>query len=288
MTNVLSGYPMTTETNQFTPTAALIDSQAGSAFYWFVQPCKAGGKCGPLDHAGMPSTRFPSRFNSIARHTTRYSRMTSPSRGGTTSRPTSTRSGRRTGVDARIEAGSTRSRSTTDPNFQIRLETALSTRPRTPSYATRPIPRDRSTGACRRSTAASNALTWSEARTFTKASPSVELSSPIDNAGIRRRGPARWNPWHYAASYDVEVYKNGDTIGSGRNRVLAGNSKQVAFCAHKPLPGRPKVLHLAGAAGRCQGPPRRLERAWPDPDGPVPSRRRGALPRPLSCRDSGV
>ena len=51
MTNIVDGYPVTTETNQFTPNEALIDSQAGSAFYWFVQPCKADLGCAPLAHA---------------------------------------------------------------------------------------------------------------------------------------------------------------------------------------------------------------------------------------------
>ena len=51
MTNIVDGYPVTTETNQYTPNEALIDSQAGSAFYWFVQPCKSSVGCAPLAHA---------------------------------------------------------------------------------------------------------------------------------------------------------------------------------------------------------------------------------------------
>ena len=41
LTNWIAKYP--TEQETFTPPTALFDSQAGSAFYWHVQPCKVAG-----------------------------------------------------------------------------------------------------------------------------------------------------------------------------------------------------------------------------------------------------
>ena len=76
MTNIVAGYPVTTETNKFTPNEALIDSQAGSAFYWFVQPCKSSVGCAPLAHADRPSTRSPTRWNRSCRSITRARRTT--------------------------------------------------------------------------------------------------------------------------------------------------------------------------------------------------------------------
>jgi hypothetical protein len=39
----------------------------------------------------------------------------------------------------------------------------------------------------------------------------------------------RWEPLAYAAKYQVEVYKNGDTTFSSANRVLSGTVEQAAY-----------------------------------------------------------
>ena len=43
LTNVITKY--STEQTAFMPSTALFDSQAGSAFFWHVQPCKLPGTC---------------------------------------------------------------------------------------------------------------------------------------------------------------------------------------------------------------------------------------------------
>ncbi len=48
--------------------------------------------------------------------------------------------------------------------------------------------------------------------------------------------PLRWKPLNFAASYDIEVYKNGDTNASAANRVLSANSKQTAYSFTRALP----------------------------------------------------
>jgi hypothetical protein len=81
-----------------------------------------------------------------------------------------------------------------------------------------------------------NRLASSEVRTMTKSSPTPELISPVGNAKASQTEPFRWKPLDFAASYDIEVYKNNDVLGQLSNRVLTGNSKQVAFTTSTPLP----------------------------------------------------
>ncbi len=40
----------------------------------------------------------------------------------------------------------------------------------------------------------------------------------------------------YAAGYQVEIYKDGDTTGSSANRIVSGTTKQVAYTPPSPLP----------------------------------------------------
>ena len=57
----------------------------------------------------------------------------------------------------------------------------------------------------------------------------------MNNAQTSGIAPLRWQPLAYAASYDVEVYKDADTIGQAGNLVFSGNSKQVALTPTVPL-----------------------------------------------------
>ena len=95
-----------------------------------------------------------------------------------------------------------------------------------------------------------NGLAWSEPWKIVKKSPSVSLISPAngDTSGTQ---PLRWKPLDFAASYDVEVYKNDDTNASSANLVLSANSQQSAYSMTRALPVSGKQLRLAGAPGGC-------------------------------------
>lgn len=82
---------------------------------------------------------------------------------------------------------------------------------------------------------AGNKLTWSTPAEFTRTADRPAFDSPV-NDGAGPTEPLRWFPANFAASYDVEVYKNADTTASSTNRVLNANSKQVAYSFSKPLP----------------------------------------------------
>jgi hypothetical protein len=83
--------------------------------------------------------------------------------------------------------------------------------------------------------ASSNGLAWSETRTFVKASPAPALLSPM-GAQASGLAPFEWSPTLFAGSYQLEVYKNGDTAWSPTNRIINVTSKQTAYAHTVPLP----------------------------------------------------
>ena len=242
LTNLVGKY--TTEQNALMLPTALIDSQAGSAFYWHVQPCKLPGTCrAPL--AAMNA------FNKISKPVD----LMSPAPGATVANDVMFTwqdylctnqvqvvspdvdedcVGAEQSTDPDVEAMTYRIQVDDDPNFQSLLDNAVvdqstytafgNTYPEGPLY-----------WRVQAIDGSGNALTWSEVRTFTKRSPTVTLTSPINNSTTAGSAPLRWAPLAYAASYDVEIYKNGDTIGQAANRVYSGNSKQVALPTARPL-----------------------------------------------------
>jgi hypothetical protein len=76
-----------------------------------------------------------------------------------------------------------------------------------------------------------NALTWSAIRTLTKASPAISLTSPADGATVTGVPSLQWTPQAFAATYDVDIAKNGDTNFSGTNLVTPSpsNTKMSSF-----------------------------------------------------------
>ena len=82
-------------------------------------------------------------------------------------------------------------------------------------------------------------LSWSETKTFTKSSPRVPLSSPVDGASVPGTVALRWQPQAFAAEYKVEVYKNNDTTFSTANRVFTKNVRTTAYAHNVPLPVSP-------------------------------------------------
>jgi hypothetical protein len=79
-------------------------------------------------------------------------------------------------------------------------------------------------------------LTWSQPQTFTKTSPPVVPVSPVGGARVSGSTPFRWDAAPFAASYNVEVYKNNDATFSSANRVLSATVKTTAYAPTSPLP----------------------------------------------------
>lgn len=238
LTNVIATY--TTEQQTFIPTSALFDSQAGSAFYWHVQPCHVATSCKPPQHAQHAFNKLskPVQLVSPAAGATQSNSITFTWRDYLATNQDPATPGSHAGVhsiEPDVEAYTYRVQVDNDPNFQSPLETTEVdqttytapgiTYPEGPLYW-----RVQAIDGTR------NQLSWSEPRSFNKRSPQVVLTAPVGNAQTTGTAPLRWQPLAYAASYDVEVYKNADTIGQSANLVFSGTSKQVALSPTAPLP----------------------------------------------------
>jgi Bacterial Ig-like domain len=78
--------------------------------------------------------------------------------------------------------------------------------------------------------------TWSAPQSFTKSSPPVTPDSPASGAHVAGTTPFRWDAAPFAASYNLEVYKNDDHTFSSANRVVTANVKTTAYAPPTPLP----------------------------------------------------
>jgi hypothetical protein len=83
---------------------------------------------------------------------------------------------------------------------------------------------------------ANQGQTWSTSQKFTKLSPAVDLTSPIGAAHVEGTTPFRWAAAPFAASYQLEVYKDNDLAFSPANRVLTATVKTTAYVPQTPLP----------------------------------------------------
>jgi len=82
-----------------------------------------------------------------------------------------------------------------------------------------------------------NFLNWSETRSFTKHSPKAQLVSPINGVATSGATPFRWTAAPGAATYQLEVYKNADSLFQTANRVFVKTGiKQTAYQWDKYLP----------------------------------------------------
>ena len=75
----------------------------------------------------------------------------------------------------------------------------------------------------------SNALTYSDVFRVTKSSPKISLQYPHADVVLTNQGVPyfQWTPQLYAATYEIEVYKDGDLHYSPVNRVLDAQTKMT-------------------------------------------------------------
>ncbi len=74
-----------------------------------------------------------------------------------------------------------------------------------------------------------NQLTLSPVRQVNKTSPAVVLSAPANGATVAGLPTLSWTPTNYVASYNLEIYKNGDLSFSPTNRVANVATKLAAW-----------------------------------------------------------
>jgi hypothetical protein len=236
MSNPLSGYfGFTVESNQWMPTSTFIDGQAGSAYYWTVLACKPS--CPPFEHATHAFNKMSNAVEPLspASGATVQNDVTFTWRNWAATNAAPVGIDPTTGVNPQLEARTYKVQVATDPNFQTVIDNAEvdqttytatdMTYPEGPLY-----------WRVQAMDGSDNPMMWSDAVAITKSSPIPTTTSPANGQNVGAVEPFRWSPMAFAGSYDIEVYKNGDTVGQTANRVISGNSKQVAYTTTTPLP----------------------------------------------------
>lgn len=233
--SVLGDIP-TTQNTRWAPLWSIPDSQAGDAYYWYIRPCKADGACAPdpttAGHAfdkrsNQVLQRIPAPAATVANDVTfTWDDYLSTNQDSAYIDPNTSEHSPQAARSYHLQVGTSPAFTTIVDDVTVDQTTYTAFNKTYPEgtlyWRVQPVD------------GAGNKLTWGPAMEFTKASPAVILDGPASGVAAPTQ-PLRWKPTDFAASYDIEVYKNADKTASSANRVLSTNSKQVAYSFTKPL-----------------------------------------------------
>jgi len=224
----------------WTPTAALPDSNAGHPYYWFIRPCKANGICAP------DPTRPTNAFGKQSATVSGLAALDNPGATGTqlenditftwndylaTNRSTvnleTNEHPQQAAEEYRLQVSTTASFTTLLEDVKVDSTTYTS--------PTRLYPEGPLYWRVQAIDGSGNGLAWSDPQSFTKFSPVPTGLTPTTTQSAVQ--PLRWSPAPFAATYNVEVYKNGDVAASPSNRVLSVSGiRETAYSPTTPLP----------------------------------------------------
>jgi len=243
-----------THSTRWTPTEQLADSQAGQAYYWAIRPCKAATVCGPdpieatnaFDKTSYRvKTTTPSNDVTVADAVT----FSWDDYLVTNTAPTAT------AVRSRVEAKQYKVEVSASETFSPILDTATVDQT-TYTSATKIYPEGPLFWRVSALDGSGNTVGTSDVQAATKRSLPVVLQSPTTGSVSPGTPALRWVPRAFAASYDVEVYKDNDTNFSVANRVFTGSTELSAFSLTNPLPAssqpyvwRVRAKDVSGNAG---------------------------------------
>ncbi|WP_432479789.1 Ig-like domain repeat protein [Nocardioides sp. GXQ0305] len=238
-------YPVDVHGTSYTPNAALPEADAGTAFYWGVRPCTAQDVCRDLEYAnhsfnkvsqpveplspGIPlegpeGRELPQLADDITFTWEDYLATNAAASGAGSSLDTASRS----------EARSYRIQVASDPQFNDLLDNVVVDQTTFTSYANT-YPDTQLYWRVQAIDGSSNALPWSPRWTFDKQSPVPELVGPSGTSNFDGSTPLRWRPLAYAAAYEVQIYRNGDTKPDEANLVDEGVFAQTAVSWLDPV-----------------------------------------------------
>jgi hypothetical protein len=213
-----------------TPRESLLDQQAGQAIYWFVKPCVDYGltRCGPNAQTNANDNASAFRKNSAAVE------ILTPAAGATIANQITftwtpyltTNQALNPAVDQ--EARSYKIEVSLVADFATIFDTATVDQttytPFNKTYPEGPL-----YWRVQAIDGSGNTLTKSPSRLVNKASPALSLTFPGNGSTQSGVPYFQWNPQAYAATYLIEVYKNGDTLFSPANKVLSTTTKFSAW-----------------------------------------------------------
>jgi hypothetical protein len=271
------------------PLDEMADSQAGTAYYWFIRPCNAEGICAP--DPTQANNAFDKRSNPVSGLTETQHESSTPlpahGPGGPNDPPSfadevvlswddyldTSQAGNGkdvTGLPSQVEARTYRAQISTDPNFlplatvssgdidQTSWSPPLQTLPETTLY-----------WRVQAVDGSGNALAWSlnrgvvAAPAIQKSSPSPVITAPVGGHTVSSSPAFSWQPLAYAAKYEVQVAAHGDTTFSGTLAATGKSLLQTTYVVNVPLSasGNPYVWRVRrlDADGRPG--------AWSQPEG---------------------
>jgi hypothetical protein len=255
----------TTRFPTFTPRESYLDSQAGDAYYWFVQACAnfaTPASCSaaaddPVANVGAPSFKKRSRGVVLCPTDTATPSdpvlcplsqdAPDPDRQLTFSWADYLKDSaeQSTGASApgTQSAKQYQIQVSTVADFATTIDTAtVDGTSYTPSSKTYPVgPLYWRVRAIDNS---GNNLTWSDTTLAAKTLPAPVQDVTVDRNTTPPPTPPNvtgvplltWQPSDFAASYTVELYKNGDTTFTSQNKVLAATTKFAAYAPTTTLP----------------------------------------------------
>ncbi|HZC51967.1 MAG TPA: Ig-like domain-containing protein, partial [Mycobacterium sp.] len=236
-----------------TPRESLLDNQAGQSFYWFVRPCvdATETRCGPAaqdDNANPNAASFHKSSAAVS--------LTSPDGSNPVKDQVvlSWQDYRDTNGDtADQEAKQYTVQVSATSDFATLLDSATVDQTTYTAY-TKTYPEGPIYWRVQAIDGSGNPLTWSAPGTLIKQSDKVVLTAPAADETVTGVPAFQWHPQNYAASYSVEVYKNGDTTFSSGNKVLSATTKYAAWAPTSSLAGgdyawRVRRVDAGGNAG---------------------------------------
>jgi hypothetical protein len=243
LNNLLPGFgPVKVLGTQWTPSVALEDSNAQTAYYWSVRPCKAANVCDVLRTA---RNAFNKLSNPVVTHEAKDS---TPGVPGLQDDITFTWDDYLDTNAIAAQGTSALSTKATTEARQYEVEVATDTTffgsalidsrmvdQRTYTAFDRTYPEGNIYWRVRAYDGSNKPLPWSDVRTFLKESPPPGGLAPAGPDGVSGRTPLTWSALPYAGSYRVEVYKNGDTTAQPANRVVNVSVPQVAYAPGTPF-----------------------------------------------------
>lgn len=223
------------------PFKALPDSQASTAYYWFIQPCKSSAYCGPDPRSVVRPAKNAFRKTSPAIN------LRAPAHQANPTTPTAVVDATEvnftwedyydtnratgyveTGERSHQSAHTYRLEVATDPTFATTIETVTIDQP-TYTSASKLYPEGTLYWRVQAIDAEGNRLTWSDSRTFVKRSSAPTLTSPVSDTVATGTTPFRWQSQAFAQSYEIQVAANNDLNFSRGNLVVDKSSKRPAF-----------------------------------------------------------
>lgn len=224
----------TTTQTVLRPNEALPDNQAGQSYHWFVQPCRTITICGQFNSDVFPTARA---FRKASRPITLLSPADGASVPDVVTFSWQAPSGLWDADDANddLEARHYRIQVATDAGFSSIFDEALVDQTTYTPYA-KTYPEGPLYWRVQAVDGTGNLLTFSSSRVVTKRSPLIEVTSPSNGDAANGLPVIQWEPQPFAASYQVEYYKNGDTSWTASNKVQTTSTQLAADTMVEALP----------------------------------------------------